>query len=159
MDIVRSGTHIENISPQDKRALVKTGAKSLDTNPFFQFIDIIMNDQNTRKYFDQFFSDWDDIKTTVMVMKTYQVIDDELKRLELIGKVKMIPEIRRKFMIGLIKEMMTNADCRKELVYNMNEFMGGSYKNCRKLVENRSTVSNDIEGETVLIDNTPETYK
>jgi len=141
MDIIRkvNSDHIENISPDYKRSLVKNGKKSLENNPFFQFIDLIMNDENTRKYIDQFFSDWDDIKTTVMVMKTYQIIEEEIKRLETIGKLKMLPEIRRKFMIGLIKEMMTNSDCRKELVYNMNEFMVGSYNHCRKLVEDKST--------------------
>lgn len=145
MDLVRKGSHIESISPEDKRNLVKTGQKSLETNPFFQFIDIIMNDDSTRKYIEQFFSDWDDIKTTVMVMKTYQIIEEEIKRLEKNGKIKMTQEIRRRFMIGLIKEMMTNGDCRKELVSSMNEFMGNPYKNCRKLVEDKSAEMSHLD--------------
>ena len=53
--------------------------------------DIVFNlrliDQNssefgTKEFFDEFFSDWDEIKTTIMVMKAYQVIDHKMKQLE-----------------------------------------------------------------------------
>lgn len=138
MDIVKIGTEgIQDIHPQTKREIVRSGHKSLESNPFFQFVDLLMSDDNIRKYIDQFFGDWDDIKTTVMVMKTYQVVEEEIKRLEANGKLRMTAEIRRKFMIGLIKEMMTNGDCRAELVVKMNDFMGGTYKNCRTLINDR----------------------
>ena len=128
---------------QSQKTLIKTGEKSLKTNRFFQFIDIIMNDEKLRGFIDEFFGDWDDVKTTILVMKTYQVIDIELKRLEDIDKYKINTDERRKLMIGLIKEMMTNSECRQELVRNMNVFMGTEHLNCRRLVEERAQIKDN----------------
>ena len=128
---------------QSQKTLIKTGEKSLKTNRFFQFIDIIMTDEKLRGFIDEFFGDWDDVKTTILVMKTYQVIDIELKRLEDNDKYKINSDERRKLMIGLIKEMMTNSECRQELVRNMNVFMGTEHLNCRRLVEDRAQIKDN----------------
>ncbi len=128
---------------QSQKTLIKTGDKSLKTNRFFQFIDVIMNDEKLRGFIDEFFSDWDDVKTTILIMKTYQVVDTELKRLEENGKYKINIEDRRKLMIGLIKQMMTNSECRQELVRNMNVFMGTEHLNCRKLVEEKTQIKDN----------------
>jgi hypothetical protein len=120
---------------QSQQTLIQTGEKSLKTNRFFQFIDIIMTDEKLRSYIDEFFGDWDDVKTSILFMKTYQVVDMELNRLEDNDKCKISIENRRKLMIGLMKEMMTNSECRQELVRNMNVFMGTEHLNCRRIVE------------------------
>lgn len=117
--------------------LVETGEKSLKNNRFFQFMDILMNDDNLRGFIDDFFSDWDDVKTSILMMKTYQLIDMEIKNLEQTGSLQIGPGNRRKLIIGLVKEMMTNSECRQELVRNMNQFMGMEHLNCRKLIEQR----------------------
>jgi len=121
---------------QPQKTLIKTGEKSLKTNRF-------MTDEKIRGFIDEFFGDWDDVKTTILVMKTYQVVDSELKRLEENGKYKINIEERRKLMIGLIKEMMTNSECRQELVRNMNVFMGTEHGNCRKLVEQKTQIKDN----------------
>ncbi len=128
---------------QSQKTIIKTGEKSLKTNRFFQFIDIIMTDEKLRGFIDEFFGDWDDVKTTILIMKTYQVIDIELKRLEDNDKYKINSDERRKLMIGLIKEMMTNSECRQELVRNMNVFMGTEHLNCRRLVEDRAQIKDN----------------
>lgn len=117
--------------------LVEAGEKSLKNNRFFQFMDILMNDDNLRGFIDDFFSDWDDVKTSILMMKTYQMIDMEIKNLEQSGSLQIGSDNRRKLIIGLVKEMMTNSECRQELVRNMNQFMGMEHLNCRKLIEQR----------------------
>ena len=129
---------ITTINSKDNNHYIAIGEKSLVNNKFFQFIDIMMNDPNMREFFDEFFGDWDEIKTTIMVMKAYQVIDHKIKQLEYETKQIMSPVIRRKMMIGIIKEMLTTSECRQELVNNMNEFMGNKHLNyCNKFVENK----------------------
>jgi len=117
--------------------LVEVGEKSIKNNRFFQFMDILMNDDNLRGFIDDFFSDWDDVKTSILMMKTYQLIDMEIKKLEQSGSLQIGSDNRRKLIIGLVKEMMTTSECRQELVRNMNQFMGMDHLNCRKLIEQR----------------------
>jgi hypothetical protein len=123
-----------SFNEQSQQTLIDKGDKSLKTNRFFQFMDIIMNDDKLRGFIDEFFGDWDDVKTSILMMKTYQVIDLELKHLEETKRIKIGQTNRRKLMIGLIKEMMTNSECRQELVKNMNVFMGTEHLNCRKMI-------------------------
>ena len=127
---------VDNLSfnEQSQQTLIDKGDKSLKTNRFFQFMDTIMNDDKLRGFIDEFFGDWDDVKTSILMMKTYQVIDIEIKQLEETKRIKIGQTNRRKLMIGLIKEMMTNSECRQELVKNMNVFMGTEHLNCRKMI-------------------------
>jgi hypothetical protein len=129
---------VPTINSDNANHYINIGEKSLVNNRFFQFIDTMMNDTKMREFFDEFFGDWDEIKTTIMVMKAYQVIDHKIKQLEF-EKKKLLPvEIRRKMMIGIMKEMLTTSECRQELVKNMNEFMGNSQlSHCSSFVENK----------------------
>ena len=81
---------ITTINSKDKNHYVLLGEKSLAHNKFFQFIDIMMNDPKMREFFDEFFSDWDEIKTTIMVMKAYQIIDNRIRELEYDTKKKNV---------------------------------------------------------------------
>jgi hypothetical protein len=135
---------VSTITTNDTKHYITEGDKSLSNNKFFQFIDIMMNEPKMREFFDEFFSEWDEIKTTIMVMKAYQVIDVKFKQIELETKNSMSPITRRKMMIGVIKEMLTTSECRQELVKNMNEFMGNSHLNhCNKFLENKKITFNE----------------
>jgi|LakMenEpi03Aug12_release.lakeMendotaPanAssembly.Ray.scaffolds.fasta_scaffold338045_1 hypothetical protein len=135
---------IPKINSDTVNNYISNGEKSLSNNRFFQFIDIMMNDVKMREFFDEFFSEWDEIKTTIMVMKAYQVIDHKIKQLECNEKKILSIEIRRKLMIGIIKEMLTTSECRQELIKNMNEFMGNNQlHHCNKFVENKKLTFED----------------
>ena len=135
MDIVKSITETNNANN-----LISSGEKNLKNNRFFQFIDLMMNDPKMRSFFDEFFSDWDDIKTTIMIMKAYQVIDIKIKELETESTKSITIDMRRKMMIGMIKEMIANSECRQELVKNMNQFMGiEKLDACKSLVSDRTS--------------------
>jgi hypothetical protein len=124
---------------KDTKKLIETGNKCIKNNRFFEFIDIIMNDTKMRDFVDDFFNDWDDIRTSIMFIKAYQVIDSQLSILENTSQLIITQDNRRKLMIGLIKELFGNGACRQELVYNLNEFMGlDNLKSCRKLITEKS---------------------
>lgn len=135
MDIVKSITVTSNTNN-----LISSGEKNLKNNRFFQFIDVMMNDPKMRSFFDEFFSDWDDIKTTIMIMKAYQVIDIKIKELETESSKSITVDMRRKMMIGIIKEMIADSECRQELVKNMNQFMGTEKLDaCKNLVNDKAS--------------------
>jgi len=132
MDISKS------LSNENTKCLIQKGKKNLIDNRFFQFIDLIMGDPKLRSYIDEFFSDWDETKTVVMIMKTYQVIEVELKSREFkCGKI-FSHEDRRKLIIGLIKEILSDSQCRQELIKNMNIFMTANYNECEKFIKERT---------------------
>lgn len=132
MDISKS------LSNENTKCLIQKGKKNLIDNRFFQFIDLIMGDPKLRSYIDEFFSDWDETKTVIMIMKTYQVIELELKSREFkYGKI-FSNEDRRKLIIGLIKEILSNSECRQELIKNMNIFMTSNYNECEKFIKERA---------------------
>ena len=128
----------KSLSNENTKCLIQKGKKNLMDNRFFQFIDLIMGDPKLRSYIDEFFSDWDETKTVIMIMKTYQVIEVELKSREFkYGKI-FSNEDRRKLIIGLIKEILSNSECRQELIKNMNIFMTGNYNECEKFIKERT---------------------
>lgn len=132
MDLTKS------LNTENTKCLIQKGKKNLMDNRFFQFIDLIMGDPKLRSYIDEFFSDWDETKTVIMIMKTYQVIEVELKSREFkYGKI-FSNEDRRKLIIGLIKEILSNSECRQELIKNMNIFMTGNYNECEKFIKERT---------------------
>lgn len=132
MDITKS------LSQENTKFLIRQGKKNLIDNRFFQFIDLIMGDPKLRSYIDEFFGDWDETKTVIMIMKTYQVIDIELKNREFTYGKNFSHEDRRKLIIGLIKEILSNGECRQELIKNMNIFMTGNYNECEKFIKEKT---------------------
>jgi hypothetical protein len=127
------------ISEENSKEIIKKGEINLINNRFFKFIDIFMGDPNLRIYIDEFFGDWDEIKTVIMIMKTYQVIDAELQNHEF-ENGKNNNEGKRKLIIGLLKELLSNSKCRQELIINMNIFMGGKLNECEKIIKEKKNV-------------------
>jgi hypothetical protein len=127
------------ISEENSKEIIKKGEINLINNRFFKFIDILMGDPNLRIYIDEFFGDWDEIKTVIMIMKTYQVIDAELQNHEF-ENGKNNNEGKRKLIIGLLKELLSNSKCRQELIINMNIFMGGKLNECEKIIKEKKNV-------------------
>ena len=132
MDLTKS------LNTENTQFLIQQGKKNLNDNRFFQFIDLIMGDPKLRSYIDEFFGDWDETKTVIMIMKTYQVIEIELKNRELKYGKLFSNEDRRKLIIGLIKEILASGECRQELIKNMNIFMNANYNQCQKFIKDKT---------------------
>jgi len=121
------------------KELVKKGENEIVYNNFFNLIDYIMNDNMTRLFIEEYFKDWDEIKTTLMFIKTYQIVDKEIHHLERKNNQKFEKDERRKMIIGLIKNLISNSESRREIVKNMCSFMDTDYKEskniCQKMIE------------------------
>lgn len=123
MDIVPKSTN------QQTDDVETIGEREIVSNRFFGFVDRIMSDPELRTYFDEFFGSWNDIRAVIMVMKTYQMVDEQLKE----NNVSFSsPEQKRKVMIGIMKEMLVNPSCRSEMVSNMVQFEKAEYPHCKK---------------------------
>lgn len=121
----------------DEVELIKEGEDSLTSRKtFFNLIDHIMNDNITRCFIDEYFNDWDDIKTMVMFIKTYQIVERQIKMFEYTNGKKFVEEERRKMMIGLVKNLISNTESRKEIVKNMNAFMKSDYTRTEEACNN-----------------------
>jgi hypothetical protein len=81
----------------------------------------LMNDPNFKQFFVEYFKDWTDVKTSIMLMKTYAFIDDEYYKNT---GVKMAPEE----VINILKKMIQDKECRQFLVEEMSEFIKDTRK-------------------------------
>ena len=76
----------------------------------------LMNNTEFRTFFDSYFENWDDVKTVIMFMKTYEMIDKEYFK-------KFDQKIEPKKMSKILKEMMIKGDYRRMIVGKMMHFM------------------------------------
>ena len=91
----------------------------------------LMNNVEFRSFFDSYFENWDDIKTVIMFMKTYEMIDNEYYR-------KFGCKIEPSKMSKILKEMMSKSDYRSMIVNKMVYFM-----NDAKTIQNKLVISNE----------------
>ena len=118
------------VLPNDA-TITKMGKKALIENRFFQFLDTIMSDSKTRSYIDEFFGNWDEIKTVMMFIKVYQVVDNQITNKD----TKFTnSETRRSFIIGIVKELIADSKCRQEIIANMARFMENDFTECNLLI-------------------------
>ena len=119
----------------DKKELIKSGENEIIYNNFFNLIDYIMNDDMTRLFIEEYFKDWDEIKTSLMFIKTYQIVDKEIHNLERKNNKKFEKDERRKMIIALIKNLISNSESRKEIVKNMCVFMDSDFNTTKRYVK------------------------
>jgi len=77
----------------------------------------LMTKPDFRVFFQEYFQNWSDIKASLMMMKTYAFIDDEYTKKS--GGDKLESDI----ILAIMKNMILNADCRRLLVDEMDNFM------------------------------------
>ena len=102
---------MENLSISD----TTTGTVKKPSN-FLLELSNLMNNHEFRTFFDSYFENWDDVKTVVMFMKTYEMIDNEYSR-------KFGCKIEPTKMSKILKEMMSKSDYRRMIVGKMMHFM------------------------------------
>jgi len=83
---------------------------------FFVKMGEIMSDPEFRKFFDENFNNWNDVKTVIMFMKTYQFIENEYT-------VKTGEIMKSSEIAVLIREMFSNKEYRRFIVDNMSNFI------------------------------------
>ena len=91
----------------------KIGEKTYQENKVMSLIADVMSDCKFRNLFDEYFNDWNDIKTILMIMKVYQNIEIS-KTNENLDKVEII---------GAVQNIIKNSETRLSVVNAMDNFM------------------------------------
>lgn len=98
-----------------------SSTNSVEEPTFMDKLNEIMSDPQFKTFFNKYFQNWTDIKTTIMLMKTYYFIDEEYTKRT--GKKMAGDEISE-----VLKKMIQDTHCRKLIVDEMDQFMGEKSK-------------------------------
>jgi hypothetical protein len=81
---------------------------------FFEYLSIMMKGDG-KLFLNKYFGTWNDVKTSVMLMKTYQVCENELK--------KKNEEYTEEDVAKMVKKAILNPQYREQIVKFMDYFM------------------------------------
>ena len=106
-----------------KILITTTKDSELNEEPsdFMEKLGKIMSDSHFKKFFKDYFNDWTDVKTAVMLMKTYAFLDEEYQ--ERTGH-HMDP----KELVEVLRKMMKDSECRQLIVREMSEYTEEKHK-------------------------------
>lgn len=76
----------------------------------------VMENEDFRNFFHKYLDGWDDIKTSIMFMKLYACVDNEYYN-------KNGNKLESDKIVEIIKEMISDKDCRKIIIDEMTNFM------------------------------------
>lgn len=99
------------IYDKDEKLTKKEGEKIYKSNENMRTISDVMEDRNFRKLFDENFNDWNDIKSVVMLMKTYQLIENSNENLDKHQK------------LYLLNSLIKDSDCRNKIAIEFNNWI------------------------------------
>ena len=85
------------------------GETLVESNEFFKDLSNLMSDEKFVAFFDKYFKNMDDIKSTVIYMKLYRVFQERYKELS-------NEELSKYVNIYLLHNIMNNKDLRKTLI-------------------------------------------
>lgn len=95
----------------------QSGKKLYKNNKYFHTLTNLMEHPEFRGFFDEHFKDWDSIRTTMMFMKTYEMIE------------KMAPkELNGYQKLAILYNCFNSGDIRQEIVKSMNKFENGEMR-------------------------------
>lgn len=87
----------------------KKGEKLIKNNAFFKDLSDIMSDKKVTRFFDKYFKNMDSIKTTVIYMKLFRLLQDKYKTLS-------DDELSKYVNIYILHQVMTTNDVRHKLI-------------------------------------------
>lgn len=85
------------------------GETLVESNEFFKDLSNLMSDEKFVAFFDKYFKNMEDIKSTVIYMKLYRVFQERYKELS-------NEELSKYVNIYLLHNIMNNKDLRKTLI-------------------------------------------
>lgn len=87
----------------------KKGEKLVKNNAFFKDLSDIMSDKKVTRFFDKYFKNMDSIKTTVIYMKLFRLLQEKYKTLS-------DDELSKYVNIYILHQVMTTNDVRHKLI-------------------------------------------
>ena len=109
-----------------------------DSKDCFALMGKIMDDPKFRHFFNEYFTDWSDIKVMLMIMKTYIFIDDEYF-------TRTKTRLSSDEIVTIIRRIMNNTELRKYMIDSLNDFIDHDRtftEAYRKLLINNDLITN-----------------
>ena len=91
----------------------------------------LMEDTGFRQFFEEYFAEWSDIKAVVMLMKAYQFLDQEYRRLS--GG----QQLSRERLCYFLRRVLVTSELRTHLTDTMEHFMASDVdfgQTCHRLL-------------------------
>jgi len=102
----------------DEFIIIKQEEEPID---FMGKLGKVMSDPKFKVFFGEYFQDWSNVKTAIMLMKTYSFIEEEYyKRTGL--------KMESEEVINILKKMISDKECRHLIVEEMGSFMAEKNK-------------------------------
>ena len=86
---------------------------------FMQRMAVVMADENVKSFFRDYFSTWSDARAALMLLQTYIVIDEAYLQ-------KTGTRMSSEQISAVVREMVSDKECRKILVDAMSQFSSGT---------------------------------
>tara|TARA_B110000046_G_scaffold80897_1_gene89194 strand:+ start:40 stop:471 length:432 start_codon:yes stop_codon:yes gene_type:complete len=94
----------------------KEGEKLIEKNPFFKDLTTVMKNTEVKTFFDKYFTDMNSIKTTVIYMKIFRLLQEKYKTLS-------EKELSDYVNIYLLHRAMTTDGLRTKLINDTLEHL------------------------------------
>ena len=111
--------------------ITEKGISLTTTNDFFYDLSEIMTDEKFSKFYDKYFKNMDDIKTTVIYMKLFRAFKDKYDNVS-------DTELSKYVNIYLLHHAMTNDDIRKNLISATIEHLEDNKKPILEIYDNQN---------------------
>jgi len=103
------------ISKVSQETIFEKGRKLLKENSFFHDLDTIMSQPEFRSFYQKYFTDITDMKTVLMYMKLYDLLQTEYKQRDFHA------EQEKETLAFMLKEFISNPTTRKYLVKKFSD--------------------------------------
>jgi hypothetical protein len=107
----------------------KEGEKLIEKNPFFKDLTTVMKNTEVKTFFDKYFTDMNSIKTTVIYMKIFRLLQEKYKTLS-------EKELSDYVNIYLLHRAMTTDGLRTKLINDTLEHLEDNRKPILNLTPN-----------------------
>lgn len=104
LDLVLINKNREILSKMDEE-----GIKLVDKNDFFNDLSEVMSDEKVTRFFDKYFKNIEEIKSTVIYMKLFRLFQQRYKDVSQ-------EELSKYVNIYLLHKVMTEKDVRRTLI-------------------------------------------
>ena len=85
------------------------GMKLVENNDFFRDLSEVMSDEKVQRFFDKYFKNFEEIKSTVIYMKLFRLFQQRYKDVSQ-------EELSKYVNIYLLHQVMTEKDIRRTLI-------------------------------------------
>jgi hypothetical protein len=110
-----------------KNNIISSGKDILEENDFLKNLNIIMENNDFRVFYENYFKDFSDIKVVILYMKLYETIKKEYKD-------KYNYEIENEMIVFLLRELINEKSSRKYIFESFQNYIEGKNSRDKKFI-------------------------